>query len=67
MLSKKDYKEYLSQMLEIEESMEEVYKNLANQVKDKEMVKIFTKIKNDERKHAALVRKMEKIIIEEDK
>ncbi|MFO8052563.1 MAG: ferritin-like domain-containing protein [Candidatus Omnitrophota bacterium] len=66
MLSKQDYKEYLDQMLELEEKMVGVYGNLANKVNNQELKKIFTRIKEDEIKHAALVYKMKKIIIEED-
>ncbi|MCF7878676.1 MAG: hypothetical protein K9L95_04310 [Candidatus Omnitrophica bacterium] len=65
MLSKKDYKDYLSQMLELEENMEEVYGGLAKKVEDEATKKIFTNIKNDEYNHAQLVRKMKKLIMEE--
>lgn len=65
MLSKEDYKEHLNQMLEIEENMEKVYGDLAKKIKDKEMKNIFKKIKDEEQEHAALVRKMKKIITEE--
>ncbi|MCF7916370.1 MAG: hypothetical protein K9L61_01170 [Candidatus Omnitrophica bacterium] len=65
MLSKEDYREYLSQMLELEENMEEVYGGLAKKVEDQEIEKIFINIKNDEHNHAQLVRKMKKLIMEE--
>ncbi|MCF7873339.1 MAG: ferritin-like domain-containing protein [Candidatus Omnitrophica bacterium] len=65
MLSKEDYQEHLNQMLELEENMEKMYENLAKRVEDKEIKNIFRKIRDDEQKHAALVRKMKKMITEE--
>lgn len=66
MLSKEDYNQHLSQMLEIEENMKKTYQDLADEVKDKEIKNIFIKIRDDEQEHAALVCKMKKIIMEED-
>ncbi len=62
MLSKEDYKGYLEQIEDIEKMMIEVYQTCADKVEDDELRNIFAGLSEAEKRHASLVRELEKMI-----
>lgn len=62
MLSKEDYQQYLSQMLDLEVSMAGLYKKIQAKVQDKEIKKRIYLIMQDEIEHAGLVREMKELL-----
>jgi len=62
MLSKEDYKNYLEQVENIENSMAGVYRECVSRLEDKNIKSICQKLMEDEERHAALVRQIMKLM-----
>jgi rubrerythrin len=58
MLSEKDYKDYLTQIENIENTMANVYQDIINRVENKEIRDICYKLSREERVHATMVWEM---------
>lgn len=63
MLSDKDYKKYLYQMLDIEKEMADIYKQCVEKISDEEMKNIFNGLVKEELNHCILVEDAIRMII----
>lgn len=61
MLSKEDYKNYLEQMRNIENTMAGLYGKWADEVEDGSIKKVFNHLSDDEKEHARLVEELAKL------
>ena len=62
MLSKEDYKNYLEQIENIENTMAGVYRDCTARLEDESIKSICQKLIEDEERHAALARKIMKLM-----
>lgn len=58
MLSKDDYKNYLNQIVQLENKMAEVYKDCADRVEADFVKDVCTGLSNAEKKHALIVKEL---------
>jgi len=58
MLSKEDYRDYLDQIMNVEETMMNVCRDCADRVEDGALQKVFIRLTSDEKRHAGIVKSL---------
>ena len=63
MLSKKDYKDYFEQMMQLEIKARDIYQECVEKVGDADIKEACAKILGDEKRHISIVKKIMDLIL----
>ena len=62
MLSKEDYRDYLDQIMDVENKMMKAYDKCAGRIEDVALQEVFNKLASDEKRHAGIVKRLMELL-----